>query len=73
MRFAVQQSMVAQLKVVDDSSSSLVNAVSSNKYPQKKAVTPENVGTVDVGMSFTNESYAPHMARHATSVTNKTT
>lgn len=47
--------------------------MNSNKHPQRKAVTPENVGTVGVGMIFTNVNYGPLMAKHATNVTNKTT
>ena len=68
-------SMVAQLKAVEDSLSLLVSAVKMhNDHPQTLAKEgANNVGTVGTGMMFGNESSAPHMARHATSAINKTT
>ena len=64
------ESMLAQLKVVEDSSSATVSAIkSSSDQPQ---MSPGNVGTVGVGTSFTNVNSVQHMARHVTNAINQT-
>ena len=67
------ESMVAQVKVVDDSLSTAVNNVKTENHPpQKKARPSENAGTVDDDMSCIRGNYALPMVKPATSAMSRT-
>ena len=57
------ESMLAQVKMVDDNLGSTVNAVKSDGDQQKKSNNGKNLKTADDDMSSIRGSYAPLMVR----------
>ena len=67
------ESMLEQVKMVDDNLGSTVNAVKSDGDQQARMVrTSKKVGTADDDMSCIRGSYAPLMVRRAPSAESKT-